>query len=166
MQVILRPAGLILFAFLFIVSCTVSVLPPFDGSLVRKVDELNGKTLALFAAVEDGSPRSDFVKFERDYNDLIGGFEGAITQAKARDIPPLGQRLARSARFETICKSPDAAECLDTTPSDLTAVADGLRDMRNTHKDSGLDDGLVELFKADYELSINAILTIESALER
>lgn len=166
MQIIHRPAGLFLFAFLFIASCTISVLPPFDGSLVRKVDDLNGKTLALFAAVEDGSPRSDYSKFERDYNDLIGGFEGAIIQAKARDIPALGQRLARSARFQKMCKSEDATACLDGTPTDLTAVTDGLRVMRNTHKDSGLDDGLVELFKADYELSINAVLTIESALER
>ena len=166
MQVILRPAGLLLFVFIFVASCTVSLLPAFDGSLVSKVDDLNGKTLALFAAVEDGSPRSNFDKFERDYNNLIGGFEGAIVQAKARDIPAMGQKLARSSRFKKICKVPDATACLDTTPNDLAAITDGLRVMRNSHRDSGLDDGLVELFKADYELSINAVLTIESALER
>ena len=166
MHVILRPVGLLVFAFVFVASCSISVLPPFDGSLVRKIDDLNGKTLALFAAVEDGSPRNDFAKFERDYNDLIGGFEGAIVQANARDIPPLGKRLARSAQFSKICGAADATACLDATPKDLAAVTDGIRVMRNTHKDSGLDDGLVKVFKADYELSINAILTIESALER
>ncbi|MCV6587157.1 MAG: hypothetical protein OIF47_16645 [Marinibacterium sp.] len=158
--------SLLLSLFVLLASCTVSLLPPYDGSLVARLNELNQDTMTLFAGVGADRGAGQFPKYETQYNTAIGGFEAARQQAEIRELPPLGRRLGNSERLSGICPGGNFDACLQTTPDALELIVETLTDMRDQHRARGLSDRFYDAYREEYVQSITSALSVEAALER
>jgi hypothetical protein len=148
--------------------CTISLAPAYDPSLVEGIRGANERALALFSAVEDGSPAADFPDHAATYDEVIGRLGALRMQAEARPVPPLADRIAATLAdvgiLDDVCE--DAADCVNTSPRQLTTAADNLARMRRTHRDQGLEPDVVELFRNAHEISISQAMKVELALKR
>lgn len=148
-------------------ACTIQLVPSYDQALVEGLDSTNKEALTLFAAVEGGSPKSEFGEYEQKYADVIGSFDALYQRASTRQVPPLAKRLARQRIVHDFCNSAtDPASCLNVTPSSLGQVLSTLRRMRDTHKSRGLAPDIVQNFRDSYNPAIGQVLTVENALKR
>lgn len=148
-------------------ACTVQLVPSYDQALVEGLDQANTAALTLFASVETGSPAAKFVDYEHTYADVIGKFDALQQRAASRQIPPLATRLSKLKIVEAYCNSAtDPASCLNVSPSSLNVVLATLRQMRDTHKKSGLAPDAVDLFARQYKTAVAQALTVENALKR
>lgn len=149
-------------------ACTVQLVPSYDQALVEGLDKANTTALTLFAAVESGSPTSEFGKYEDRYAELIGTFDALRQRALNRQIPPLAKRLSKLSIVRDFCNSEsDPTGCLNASPASLDEVLKLLRRMRDTHKSpSGLAPDIVQVFRDSYNVAIAQALTVENALKR
>lgn len=148
-------------------ACTIQLVPGYDQALVEGLDKTNTEALTLFAAVEGGSPKTEFGNYEEKYADVIGSFDALHQRASTRQVPPLAKRLARQRIVQDFCNSAsDPASCLNVTPGSLGQVLSTLRRMRDTHKSSGLAPDIVQNFRNAYNPAIAQVLTVENALKR
>jgi hypothetical protein len=149
-------------------ACTVQLAPSYDQALVEGLDKANTTALTLFAAVESGSPTSEFGKYEDRYAELIGTFDALRQRALNRQVPPLAKRLSRLSIVRDYCNSEsDPTACLNASPASLEEVLKLLRRMRDQHKGpSGLAPDIVQIFRDGYNVAIAQALTVENALKR
>ena len=145
-------------------ACTIQLVPDYDQALVEGLDQANTQALTLFAAVESGSPASEFGDYDERYATLIGTFDALRQRAANRQIPPLAARLSKIRFVRDYCN--DAASCVNVSPASLERVLDVLRKMRDRHRSSGLAVDTVGLFRTDYNTAIAQALTVENALKR
>ena len=164
-SVILKRAVL-LWAVL-LAACTVQLAPSYDQALAEGLDTSNKQALTLFAALEGGSPASEFGKYEPRYAEVIGGFDALRQRALTRQIPPLAKRLSSLKIVQGFCNSEsDPTGCLNSSPSSLEQVLILLRKMRDNHKSRGLASDAIALARDSYNPAIAQALTIENALKR
>lgn len=146
-------------------ACTIQLVPPYDQALVDGLDQANTQALALFAAVEKGSPAARFGDYEQRYAEVIGRFEALQERALRRPTPPLAGRLARLPALRPICGN-DPATCLNTSPTVLATVLTQFRQMRDTHQSRGLAPDIVTNFRDGYNTAIANAMAVENALKR
>ena len=149
-------------------ACTIQLAPSYDQALVEGLDEANTAALTLFAALETGSPQSEFGEYEARYAELIGKFDALRQRALTRQIPPLAERLTRLSIVRDLCSSEsDPSACVNTSPASLEQVLTLIRRMRDTHKrPGGLAPDIVQTFRDSYNVAIAQALTVENALKR
>jgi hypothetical protein len=148
-------------------ACAIQLVPEFDQALLDGLNETNEAALILFAEVESGASAEEFPQYARRYAELIAGFDSLRQQASARQVPPLAKRLADKKIIRSFCTSAsDPAACLNASPASIGEIANTLRQMRDTHRRSGLKVGTVKLFRGRYDIQIDQALTVESALKR
>ena len=159
--------AVLLCAFL-LAACTIQLAPDYDQALVEGLDEANTSALTLFAALETGSPQSEFGEYEERYAELIGTFDALRQRALTRQIPPLAARLSRLSIVNSLCNSEsDPTGCVNTSPASLEEVLRLLRRMRDTHNGAnGLAPDIVQVFRDSYNVAIAQALTVENALKR
>lgn len=167
------PSGLIILVLLvFLSACTVSLVPRYDPSIVDGLKEANIQTLTLFSSVAGGSPKDKFPDMSSRYDEVIGKFGALRLQAMARAVPPLGKKisgeLSKVSILDTLCKQEggDPGACVNSSPRILETIISTLAVMRNSHRDEELPSDQVELFQMTYEISIQQVLTVETALKR
>ena len=149
-------------------ACTIQLAPSYDQALVEGLDEANTTALTLFAALETGSPQSEFGEYDDRYAELIGKFDALRQRALARQIPPLAERLTRLSIVRDLCDSEsDPSACVNTSPASLDEVLKLLRRMRDAHNGpGGLAPDIVQTFRDSYNVAIAQALTVENALKR
>lgn len=155
---------------LLLMGCAIQLVPDYDEALVESLEEVNTKTLTLFAALENGSPQSKYADYEDRYADIIGQFDSIQQRAKTRQLPPLAKRIAKMSIAQKACK-PDPMECINSSPASVQSALATLRSMRNKHRDSpngleGGEAGNVHLFYNAYTIAIGQALAVETALKR
>ena len=156
-----------IFALFLLSGCVAQLVPDYDQSLVDGLNTANEETLTLFASVETGSEETEFAGYEDDYAGLIGKFEALRQRARARYVPPLGERISQMQIAPEICNSEDDPQaCLNVTPTVLGQVLSTLRRMRDQHEANGLVSAAVVDFRGAYDTQIDQALTIENALKR
>jgi hypothetical protein len=90
----------------------------------------------------------------------------------ARSVPPLAEtivpRLSEASVLQKVCteEGMDPTACINSSPRTIQTIVNDLSKMRDTHRDQGLQVDIVEIFKNSYETSIEAVLTVETALKR
>jgi hypothetical protein len=157
----------LLFWAVLLSACTIQLVPSYDQALVEGLDKTNQEALTLFAAVEGGSPKEKFGEYEENYAAVIGGFDALRQRAVSRQIPPLAARISKLSIVRQVCDSKnDPAGCLNVSPASLDRVLQVLRQMRDLHRSSGLNDDLIRPFRRDYQTAMGQVLTIENALKR
>jgi len=149
-------------------ACTIQLVPSYDQALVEGLSEANTAALTLFAALESGSPPSEFAEYEDRYAELIGKFDALRQRALTRQIPPLAKRISSIRTVASFCDSEDnPTSCLNASPDSLKSVLALLRRMSNQHNTgSGLAPDIVETFRDSYNAAITPALTVENALKR
>ena len=148
-------------------ACTIQLVPSYDQALVEGLDQANKETLTLFAAVESGSPKEKFSDYEDRYATLIGTFDALRERAASRQVPPLAARLSKMKFVQGFCNSDsNPASCVNVSPLSHAQVLKDLRQMRDTHRSSGLEPSTVVSFRNDYETAVGQALTVENALKR
>lgn len=163
---VIRNWFVVLFALL-LTACTIQLVPAYDQALVEGLQGTNTKTLTLFAAVDGGATVAEFSKYEERYADIIGNFDALRQRALSRQVPPLASRLAKIKSIGSFCNSAnDPTGCVNASPSSLAQIVALIRKMRARHKERGLQNDDVELFKTSYEPAISQALTVENALKR
>jgi hypothetical protein len=152
---------------MLLAACTIQLVPDYDQALVEGLDEANTAALTLFAAVESGSPATEFGEYEERYAELIGTFDALRQRAMSRQVPALADRLSRLGIVRDLCDSEsDPSACVNTSPASLERVLQVLREMRDRHRSGGLAIDVVELFRTDYRTAVAQALTVENALKR
>jgi hypothetical protein len=158
---------ILLFSALLLASCTIQLAPDYDAALVEGLDDANTEALTLFAAVEPGSPTSEFPEHEGHYSKLIGRFDALRQRAATRQVPPLAKRLSKIPIVSNLCNSQsDPAACVNSSPASLSEVLKIFRRMRDAHRTQGLTPDTVGLFRDGYYIAVDQALTVENALER
>jgi len=158
---------LVLLWAVLLAACAIQLAPAHDPALVEGLDKANREALTLFAAVEKGSPATEFGRYEQRYAELIGAFDALRQRASTRQIPPLARRLSNHRIVADYCNSAnDPGACVNVSPSSLGQVLSLLRRMRDTHKGGGLEADTVTQFRNGYDPAITQALTVENALKR
>ncbi|MEM7216626.1 MAG: hypothetical protein AAF423_13890 [Pseudomonadota bacterium] len=156
-------------------SCTVSFFPQFDAKILEKIEATNDQAQVLFAAVERGSPASEFSSLETSYNEVLGGLSAVLLQVQARPQPQASERLLSRIvgqdRIQDVCRKNEevvadgAQACfLIVTPFALSEARESLAEMRNAHQRLGLGPVLAANFVNLFNISIEQALTVETAL--
>ena len=155
-------------AFRTLIVATAAVAALSVAACSQKADEANTAALTLFAALETGSPQSEFGEYEARYAELIGKFDALRQRALTRQIPPLAERLTRLSIVRDLCSSEsDPSACVNTSPASLEQVLTLIRRMRDTHRrPGGLAPDIVQTFRDSYNVAIAQALTVENALKR
>jgi hypothetical protein len=157
----------VLLCAILLSACSVQLAPGYDAALTEGLSEANGEALTLFAALEEGSPASEFANYQERYAELIGGFDGLRQRAEARPVPPMAQRLARHRIVQGFCNSrDDPAACLNSSPASLSEIVSLLRQLRTRHRTNGVSPAAVTQIRNGYDVAIHQALTVESALQR
>ncbi|HUH84080.1 MAG TPA: hypothetical protein VLX85_05695 [Stellaceae bacterium] len=154
---------LVLLLALIAGACTIKLAPDYDQSILDGLGKVNDNAQVFFAAIAGGSSKSDFVKEDATYSQLIGEVNALALQAKARPEPPPPAILAwLSSRQPT-----DQPLQLKTpTPDILNNLAKTLADMRKQNQKAGLAADDVVDFKMSFDQKMSQALTYEKALKR
>jgi len=159
--------GFALFLAFALAACTVGLVPAYDADLAQGLSSAHAQALVQFARVEEGSPKEDYPAHADAYAELIGAFGELKSRAATRPIPPLASRLAKTSVFRKVCPATDDPEvCLNATPDSIEMVLNTLRTMRTTHRTTGLEPAIVDLFQREYLTAIDQAMTVEAALKR
>ena len=148
-------------------ACTMGIVPQYQQSLVDGINAANVKGLTLFAAVAEGSPRSQFATYKPKYDEVIGSFDALLTEAKTRPIPALAGRLSKVSSLRELCGAEaDATACVNSTSRKLEGIVLVVTEMKRIHASQGLIAPVVLAFKKDFQFSVLQALTIEASLKR
>ena len=109
-------------------ACTMSLVPQYQQSLVDGIEAANTKALTLFASVADGSPKSEYAKYEATYDQLIGSFNALAVSAASRPVPPLAANLLFGRLKDACATEANAATCVNSTSNKLLWSICGLPD--------------------------------------
>lgn len=159
---------LLFFSVFALNGCEGGLTPAADQSLIDGVNSANQEALALFSEVSAGAPTTRSEAVAPKYDALIGKFDALRLQAEARDVPPLGRRIAKAlaaknAKLVDLCGT-DAATCVNFSPQGLDAIVNNFERMKSTTRTKGLNVESVKLHKNAYEISIQQVLVVETAL--
>lgn len=170
--IILRSAwphirNLLLLAFV-LAGCQASLAPSYDPALIAGVNAANQEALVLFSEVSTGAPTARYATLAPKYDALIGKFDALRLQAEARDVPPLGRRIAKAltAKNEQLAEicGEDAINCVNASPRSLEAIVNNFARMKTSTRTKDLTAETVTLHKNAYEISIQQVLVVETAL--
>lgn len=164
--------AIVTLAIMFLlVGCAAQLSPSYNQAIFDDLTGLNVKTETLFASLSHDSSVGDFASRRTTYDELIGSFSAAKLTTEARDVPPMGLRIAASPALKGICGS-DPVQCANPTPHHLEKIIALLTAMRDAHERGGLtrfivagSDGTGGV-KNQYETDMNIILVFEAALQR
>ena len=159
---------LVLFMALLLFSgCAIQLVPDYDQALIEGLSDANTEALTLFAQVENGSTAEEYSEYARDYAVLIGKFGALRQRAQSRYVPPLAGRLAEKKIIRDFCASETNPNgCLNASPESIGEILSNLRQMRDLHRQRGLEAGAVIAFRNRYDIQIDQALTVENALKR
>jgi hypothetical protein len=66
--------------FTVLSSCTISLAPPYDPSMLVALNEANKRALVLFSSVSRGTNAGSFPAVAGQYDELIGTFDALRLQ--------------------------------------------------------------------------------------
>lgn len=121
--------------------------------------------MTMFASLTSANSQK-FPAREGGYNEIIGKFDALRLQASARPAPqPLFLKVL--GLDSTVPENAEAAGKLKApTPDILKGVVTVLTRMRNDDRAGVLNQAKIDLYKGDYEIKIDQVLTYEKALQR
>ncbi len=165
---VIRPSFFvpIILAALLLAGCGIRLAPDYDRTIIDGLAQANEETMTLFATVASGAAKSTFPRRERTYDELIGKFDALRLESKVRPAPgaPLGTALVFGNNPAAQQKVADITA--GPTNQALTAIMSTITAMRDADRKQGLQAIVVESFKAEYELSMQQVLTYEKQLQR
>ena len=150
-------------------SCTVSLAPKFDQSIVDNLSASTTQIFQLFAEVSEGTSKTDYSSRDEKYNSVIGNCEALELQIKARPLPKNKSVEKIIAKVNERLKATGDSTFIsatDTSPSvtALHEVIENLITMKNTDKMQGLTSFEVKTFKGFVTLYLDQALTYEKFL--
>ncbi len=164
---IVRRQVALFFVLCLFSGCAIQLVPDYDQALLDGLNDANTEALTLFAQVESGSTAEEYREYARNYAVLIGKFGALRQRAQSRYVPPLASRLAEKKIVRDFCASETNPNgCLNASPESIGEILANLRQMRDLHRQRGLEAGAVVAFRNRYDIQIDQALTVENALKR
>jgi hypothetical protein len=164
---VVRGLAAVLIALVVLAGCSLQLVPQHDPSIVDGLNTTNTKTLTLFSALANGSPKAKFADYKARYDEVIGAFDALRLKAEARPVPQIGQTIASLGPLRDICGTGSGTNaCINSSPASMETIVMILSGLRDLHLQSGLPADDVAISKQMYVTSVAQALKVETALKR